>query len=84
MDRANFEVAEYTVVPEAEVVSGGMFRSSAMITKDGRRLERSGLIGPRFDDEASARQYAVDWANRWIETHASFANGGIGELSPDM
>jgi hypothetical protein len=35
--------------------------------KDGRRVERSGLIGPRFDDEEAARRFALQWAIEWIE-----------------
>lgn len=49
------------------------FRASAEIVKDGRRVERSGLIGPRFTDRDSAERYALDWARDWIDRHEAAA-----------
>lgn len=49
------------------------YRASAEIGKDGRRVERSGLIGPRFADHASAERHALDWARDWIERHEAAA-----------
>lgn len=49
------------------------YRASAEIVKDGRRIERSGLIGPRFPDNESAERYALDWARDWIDRHEAAA-----------
>lgn len=49
------------------------YRASAEIVKDGRRIERSGLIGPRFPDNTTAEDYALDWARDWIERHEAAA-----------
>ncbi|HTH75127.1 MAG TPA: transposase [Trinickia sp.] len=49
------------------------FRASAEIVRDGRRIERSGLIGPRFADNESAERYALDWARDWIDRHEAAA-----------
>lgn len=61
----------YSIYPIARPVSGGMFRGWAEIVKDGRRVERSGLIGPRFASTEEARMYALEWAKRWIAAQAT-------------
>jgi transposase len=45
------------------------YRASAEIVKDGRRVERSGLIGPRFGEHETAECYALEWARDWIDRH---------------
>ncbi|CAD6511363.1 DUF6566 family protein [Paraburkholderia metrosideri] len=57
----------YLIYTVAEQVPNAMYRASAEIMKDGRRVERSGLVGPRFADEAEAQQYALEWARQWID-----------------
>jgi hypothetical protein len=47
------------------------YRASVEIIKDGRRVERSGLIGPRFADLESAETHALEWARGWIDRQAS-------------
>jgi transposase len=49
------------------------YRASTEIVKDGRRVERSGLIGPRFTDRHSAERYALDWARDWVDRHEAAA-----------
>ncbi|WP_206957379.1 transposase [Trinickia acidisoli] len=49
------------------------YRASAEIVKDGQRVERSGLIGPRFADHDSAERYALDWGRDWIDRHEAAA-----------
>jgi hypothetical protein len=44
-----------------------MCRAWAEIMKDGKRVERSGLVGPRFEQAEAAEQYALDWARQWID-----------------
>ncbi|SAK51901.1 transposase [Caballeronia hypogeia] len=61
----------YSVYPIARPVSGGTFRGWAEIVKDGLRVERSGLIGPRFMSAEDARTYALEWAKRWIAAQAT-------------
>jgi transposase len=61
----------YTIYPIARTVSGDMFRGWAEIVKDGQRIERSGLIGPRFYTSDEARDYALEWAKRWIASQAT-------------
>ncbi|MGG1949307.1 transposase [Trinickia sp. NRRL B-1857] len=53
------------------------YRASAEIVKDGRRIERSGLIGPRFPDNTTAEEYALDWARDWIERHEAAAQARL-------
>ncbi|NLP60413.1 transposase [Paraburkholderia sacchari] len=50
-----------------ELARNDMYRAAVEILKDGKRLERSGLIGPPFEDCEAARHYAFDWACQWIE-----------------
>jgi transposase len=57
----------YLICTVAEQVPGEMYRASAEIMKDGKRVERSGLVGPRFAQAAEAEQYALEWARQWIE-----------------
>ncbi|MDR5817186.1 MULTISPECIES: transposase [unclassified Caballeronia] len=64
----------YSIYPIARDVSGGMYRGWAEIVKDGRRVERSGLIGPRFKSMEEARSYALEWARRWIAAQATRAD----------
>lgn len=56
----------YTIYAISRPVAGGMFRGWAEIIKDGRRVERSGLIGPRFGMADEAATYALEWSHRWI------------------
>jgi transposase len=49
------------------------YRASAEILKEGRRMERSGLIGPRFSDNETAECYALEWARDWIDRHEAAA-----------
>ncbi|MGF6604179.1 transposase [Paraburkholderia sp. GAS448] len=57
----------HTIHASAQPVPQMMYRACVQIVKDGRRIERSGLIGPRFADTEAAQQYALDWARQWIE-----------------
>jgi transposase len=66
---AQFDDARgFIIYVMAESVPSGCYRAWAEIMKDGRRIERSGLIGPRFDDDADARSYALQWAVEWIDS----------------
>jgi hypothetical protein len=64
------QVAEwrgYTMSLTVQPVRNRMFRAAVEILKDGTRLERSGLIGPPFQDREAARNFAFDWAREWVE-----------------
>jgi transposase len=63
-------VEEYrrcTVYASAQPVPNQMFRACVEIVKDGRRIKRSGLIGPRFADSGAAEHHALEWACQWID-----------------
>ncbi|WP_144143459.1 DUF6566 family protein [Paraburkholderia sp. BCC1884] len=57
----------YAIFVAAERVPNAMYRAWAEILKDGRRVERSGLVGPRFADADEAEHYAFEWARQWID-----------------
>jgi transposase len=57
----------YVIYVAAECVPSAMYRAWAEIELDGRRVERSGLVGPRFADPDSAQEYALEWARQWID-----------------
>ncbi|CAB3750740.1 transposase [Paraburkholderia humisilvae] len=57
----------YVIYVVAEQVASSLYRAWAEIMKDGRRVERSGLIGPRFDEAEAARRFALEWAIEWID-----------------
>jgi transposase len=57
----------YLIYVAAERVPNAMYRAWAEIMKDGKRVERSGLVGPRFAHADAAEQYALDWARQWID-----------------
>ncbi|MDN7585576.1 transposase [Burkholderia seminalis] len=61
----------YTISGIAQPVQNLMYRAWAEISQDDRRVERSGLIGPRFTDAEEAEQYALDWARQWIDRHGA-------------
>jgi transposase len=61
----------YVIYPISRGVSDDMYRGWAEIVKDGQRVERSGLIGPRFATADEARDYALEWARRWIAAQAT-------------
>ena len=65
------EYRGYTICGSAQPVQNLMYRAWAEITQDDRRVERSGLIGPRFTDPEEAEQYALDWARQWIDRHGA-------------
>ncbi|RFU47716.1 transposase [Paraburkholderia sp. DHOC27] len=62
-----FAHRDYVIYVAAERVPNAMFRAWAEIEKDGRRVERSGLVGPRFDEPNAAQDYALEWAQQWID-----------------
>ncbi|WP_244221069.1 transposase [Paraburkholderia aromaticivorans] len=57
----------YVIHVCADPLANARFRGRAEIVRDGRRVARSGLIGPGFEDHETARQYALEWARRWID-----------------
>lgn len=57
----------YAINLTVQPVRNRMYRASVEILKDGKRVERSGLVGPRFQDRDAAKQFAYDWARKWIE-----------------
>jgi transposase len=64
----------YQIYVMAEEVPNAMYRAWAEIMKDGKRVERSGLVGPRFADANEAEHYALEWAQQWIDReHATQA-----------
>ncbi|RQS69509.1 transposase [Burkholderia sp. Bp8963] len=65
------EYRGYTIHGIAQPVQNLMYRAWAEITQDERRVERSGLIGPRFTDPEEAEQFALDWARQWIDRHGA-------------
>ncbi|MFX1675643.1 transposase [Paraburkholderia sp. A2WS-5] len=58
-----------------ELARNDMYRAAVEILKDGKRLERSGLIGPPFENCEAARHYAFDWACQWIEREVPASAG---------
>ncbi len=64
------EVAEWrghTMHLAVESDAEHKYRASVEILRDGRRVERSGLVGPPLDDRDAALHYAFDWARAWID-----------------
>jgi hypothetical protein len=57
----------YLIYVVVEAVPNAMYRAWAEIIRDGKRVERSGLVGPRFADARHAQQFALDWARQWID-----------------
>lgn len=64
----------YAMNLAVQPVRNRMFRASVEILKDGQRVERSGLVGPPFNDRELAKQYAFDWGRKWIERECACAN----------
>ncbi|WP_114810866.1 transposase [Paraburkholderia kururiensis] len=57
----------YVIYAMAQPIPNRLYRAAAEIMRDGRRVERSGLVGPRFDDAEVAQRYALEWAQQWID-----------------
>lgn len=57
----------YVIYAAADVVGDQTFRGWAEITRHGKRVARSGLVGRAFSDMMEAQQYALDWARQWVE-----------------
>ncbi|MGF6771446.1 transposase [Paraburkholderia sp. GAS199] len=68
----------YVIYVAAEQVPNAMYRAWAEIMKDGKRVERSGLVGPRFGQAAEAEQYALDWARQWIDRECRTEEAAAG------
>jgi len=64
----------YVIYVTAERVPNAMYRAWAEIEQDGRRVERSGLVGPRFADPDAAQDYALEWARQWIDRECRTLN----------
>ncbi|MEW6341362.1 MAG: transposase [Pseudomonadota bacterium] len=75
----------YVIYVAAERVPNSMYRAWAEIEKDGRRVERSGLVGPRFVNPDTAQDYALEWARQWIDrqclTVSAAANSAAGAVT---
>lgn len=67
----------YTLYGTAQPVQNMMYRAWAEIAQDGRRVERSGLIGPRFSDPEAAERYAIAWGRDWVDHQLAL------EVQPD-
>ncbi|WP_178392256.1 transposase [Burkholderia sp. SRS-W-2-2016] len=57
----------YVISASAQPGRNDMFRAAAEIIKDGKRRERSGLVGPPFRTPHDATHYAFEWAKKWID-----------------
>jgi transposase len=66
----------YVIYVAAERVPNAMYRAWAEIEKDGRRVERSGLVGPRFMQPDAAQDYALEWARQWIDRECHTFSAG--------
>jgi transposase len=71
----------YAIYAIARPVAGSMFRGWAEIVKDGRRVERSGLIGPRHGNAEDAAAYALEWSRRWIASQSTRLTRPLQEAS---
>nr|WP_313067691.1 DUF6566 family protein [Paraburkholderia sp. LEh10] len=73
----------YAIYVAAEQVPDNKYRAWAEIMKDGKRVERSGLIGPRFADADAAHRFALDWARQWIDRACHVREAATGlHVSP--
>ncbi|MEX3969919.1 transposase [Paraburkholderia caribensis] len=71
----------YVIYLASDAVPGEMFRGWAEIMRDGKRVARSGLVGPRFAAAEAAKQCAMDWAHRWIEHVTRWECNPYGEAA---
>jgi len=62
----------YVVYVAVDMVYGAKYRGWTEIMRDGKRIGRSGLVGPRFCAPEAGMQFALAWARRWIELHANY------------
>ncbi len=53
----------------AEPVHDSKYRASFEVARSSERIERSGLIGPRFADVDTTHQFALERARDWIRQH---------------
>ncbi|WP_346778441.1 DUF6566 family protein [Paraburkholderia sp. Tr-20389] len=74
----------YVIYVAAEQVPNDKYRAWAEIMKDGKRVERSGLIGPRFSDADAAHRFALDWARQWIDRECRTLEAGAGLHPPKV
>jgi transposase len=72
----------YVIYVAAERVPNAMYRAWAEIEKDGRRVERSGLVGPRFAAPDAAQEYALEWARQWIDREGRTQNAASNAAAP--
>ncbi|RKP48483.1 transposase [Trinickia fusca] len=83
-DKLTQDYRGYTIQAQAQAVAKHTqltYRASAELLKDGRRIERSGLIGPSFADHESAERHALEWAQDWIDRHESAAAAAAAALA---
>ncbi len=74
----------YTIYAISRPVAGGMYRGWAEIVKAGRRVERSGLIGPRHANPDDAATYALEWSRRWIASQSTRATHPVIAAEPKV
>lgn len=70
MDATDYLHPEYRYSIAVEPMSDGRFRGTVTVFHRDERVERSGLIGPRFGDQQAAENFALEWAQRWVARHA--------------
>lgn len=62
------EYRSFVLTLTVQPVRNRMFRAAVeIVSEEGERMERSGLIGPPFQDRDDARDFAFDWAREWID-----------------
>lgn len=56
----------YVIRAGFDVLCNGTYRAWGEVIRNRQRIERSGLIGPRFSNADQAEQYALEWGRVWI------------------
>ena len=72
----------YVIYVAAERVPNAKYRAWAEIEQDGRRVERSGLVGPRFAVADEAQEYALEWARQWIDRQCRMLSVASNAAAP--
>lgn len=73
----------YVIRAGFDVLCNGTYRAWSEVIRNRQRIERSGLIGPRFSNADQAEQYALEWGRAWIARQRN-GKAGVGSAAPTI
>lgn len=63
-----YKVWGHAILQQEDILLPERFAASGTITRDGKLIEASGVLG-HFPSEEDAQHAGLDWARAWVDAH---------------